>query len=58
MRPAHAFIGHISDDKETAGRLKKALTRDFLGMLNIFLSSDAQSIAEGEEWLVSIESGR
>jgi hypothetical protein len=52
---ARVFISHISDDKETAGRIKNALTRDFPGLLDIFLSSDTQSIAAGEEWLVSIE---
>ena len=52
---ARAFISHISEDKETAGRIKDALTRDFLGLIDIFLSSDTQSIAAGEAWLASIE---
>src|SRR5690348_2355735 len=55
MPNARAFISHISEDKEPAGRIKVALKRDFLGLLDIFLSSDTQSIAAGEEWLKSIE---
>jgi hypothetical protein len=50
-----AFISHISEDKKLGGRIKTALTRDFLGLLDVFLSSDTQSIAAGEEWLESIE---
>jgi hypothetical protein len=49
------FVSHISEDKQTAGRLKNVLTRDFPGLLDVFLSSDTQSIAAGEEWLQSIE---
>jgi hypothetical protein len=48
-----ASVSHISEDKETAGRIKSVLTRDFLGLLDVFLSSDTQSIAAGEEWLES-----
>jgi hypothetical protein len=55
MPTVRAFISHISEDKETGGRLKQALARDFLGLLDVFLSSDTQSIAAGEEWLDSIE---
>jgi hypothetical protein len=50
-----AFISHISEDNKTAERLKTVLTRDFLGLLDIFLSSDTQSIAAGEDWLDAIE---
>lgn len=55
MPAARAFISHISDDRETGARLKSVLTRDFLGLLDIFLSSDTQSVAAGEEWLDSVE---
>src|SRR5262249_46357706 len=49
------FISHIAEEREIAERLKAALTRDFLRMLDVFVSSDTESIAAGEEWLESIE---
>jgi hypothetical protein len=49
------FISHIAEEREIAERLKTSLTRDFLGMLDVFVSSDTESIAAGEEWLKSIE---
>src|SRR4029450_1118575 len=51
-----AFISHVSEEAAVAGRLKTALGQDFLGFLGVFVSSDAESIAAGEEWLRSIES--
>lgn len=50
-----AFVSHISEEAALAGRLKTALARDFLGFLEVFVSSDAESIAAGEDWLRSIE---
>jgi hypothetical protein len=50
-----AFISHVSEEANVATRLKSALARDFLGFLDVFVSSDAESIAAGEEWLRSIE---
>jgi TIR domain-containing protein len=49
------FISHISDEGSTAARIKEALDKDFLGLLDVFVSSDTESIAAGEEWLGSIE---
>lgn len=53
--PKHIFISHISEEAEAAARLKHALERDFLGMLDVFVSSDTESIAAGEQWLSSID---
>ncbi len=50
-----AFVSHVTEEADLAGRLKIALRRDFLGFLDVFVSSDAESIAAGEEWLRSIE---
>ena len=50
-----AFISHISEEAAVAKRLKAALVQDFLGLLEVFVSSDTESIAAGEEWLKSIE---
>jgi hypothetical protein len=49
------FISHISEERSTADRLKTTLIRDFLGLLDVFVSSDTESIAAGSEWLRSIE---
>ncbi|WP_353063806.1 toll/interleukin-1 receptor domain-containing protein [Tunturibacter psychrotolerans] len=48
------FISHISDEKESAAKLKNVLTRDFLDLFEIFVSSDTESIAAGDEWLSSV----
>ncbi len=50
-----AFISHISEEAKIASVLKDALVRDFLGMVEVFVSSDTESIAAGEEWLKSVE---
>jgi hypothetical protein len=49
------FISHISEERETAECIKAALSRDFLGLMNVFVSSDTESIAAGEDWLRSVE---
>jgi len=56
MKPAkRIFISHVSEEAGVATTLKEALSSDFLGLVDIFVSSDAQSIAAGEDWLHSIE---
>ena len=49
------FISHISEERAVAELVKNVLGRDFLGLLEVFVSSDTESIAAGEEWLRSIE---
>lgn len=48
------FISHITEDAGVAARLKQRMTEDFLGQATVFLSSDTESIAAGEEWLSSV----
>jgi hypothetical protein len=48
------FISHISEEKAFAAQLKRVLTRDFLGLVEVFVSSDTESIGAGEEWLQSV----
>lgn len=43
------FVSHISEEAKTAARLKDALVRDFLGFIDVFVSSDTESIAAGED---------
>ena len=49
------FVSHVGEEAAVASRLKAALSRDFLGLVDVFVSSDADSIAAGEDWLQSIE---
>jgi hypothetical protein len=48
------FISHITEDAVVASTLKLRMTEDFLGQPTVFLSSDTESIAAGEEWLSSV----
>ena len=49
------FISHISKETELAQCLKEHLYNDFLGMLDIFVSSDRSSIKLGDKWLKQVE---
>ena len=49
------FISHISEESELAAIFKKHLIADFLGLVDIFVSSDAASILAGQNWLNSID---
>jgi hypothetical protein len=48
------FISHITEEAKVAARLKLRMTEDFLEQLTVFLSSDTESIAAGEEWFSSV----
>ena len=48
------FISHITEEKELALELKQLLEEKFLGMIEIFVSSDEESIALGTRWLDNI----
>lgn len=50
-----AFISHISDETEVAQWLKGRLDGDFLGALDIFVSSDRESIGAGQRWLDQVD---
>jgi len=50
------FISHISEEKELATILKKHLENDFLELIEVFVSSDTESIFAGSNWLDSISS--
>lgn len=51
MAKSKLFISHISDESETAQVLKRHLAKDFLNLLDIFVSSDRKTIAAGSKWL-------
>jgi hypothetical protein len=48
------FISHITEEAGIAASLKARMTDDFQVRLAIFLSSDTESIAAGDEWLTSV----
>lgn len=50
------FISHITEEKEMAMELKKLIEESFLGMLDVFVSSDENSISSGSKWLDNITS--
>jgi hypothetical protein len=49
------FVSHVSEEAALAATFKTHLSRDFLGMVDIFVSSDLESIAAGQNWLISLE---
>lgn len=49
------FISHISKEAELAEILKTNLTKDFLGMIDVFVSSDSTSIQLGGKWLDEVD---
>lgn len=55
MASKQVFISHISTETEIAKRLKQRLDNDFLGMLEIFVSSDRETIRAGDKWLDQVD---
>jgi hypothetical protein len=48
------FISHITEEKEIALALKQLVETTFLGMIEVFVSSDPTSIKLGRKWLDEI----
>lgn len=48
------FISHIVPEKEIALSFKELIENSFLGMIEVFVSSDHDSIAMGQKWLDQI----
>lgn len=51
------FISHITEEKEIAVAFKELIEGSFLGMLDVFVSSDEDSIHMGQKWLDRISNG-
>ncbi len=45
------FISHASGEAPLAEILQQHITRDFIGLVGVFVSSDGTSIAVGDHWL-------
>jgi len=48
------FVSHIAEEKEVAIAFKELLENSFLGMVEVFVSSDEKSIEMGQKWLERI----
>ena len=57
MKKETIFFSHSSRDKEAMNYLKTIIEEKTGGTLNIFLSSDGESIPFGTNWVHSIEQG-
>src|SRR2546423_6719311 len=51
MPKSLVFISHISDEREIAIEFKSLIEEHFLGLIDVFVSSDGQSIKMGQKWL-------
>jgi hypothetical protein len=48
------FVSHASGEAQLAEILEKRITRDFLGLVEVYVSSDGTSIAVGDDWLNNV----
>lgn len=55
MEKKIVFISHISEEREIAQSLKELIQKSFLGIVDVFVSSDPESIDLGQEWLNRIK---
>lgn len=51
------FLSHISEEAELANIFKTEIESRFLGMVNVFVSSDANTITLGRKWLDDVTEG-
>jgi len=54
MSKSVVFISHIGDEAEIAIEFKDLIENQFLGMIDVFVSSDGSSITMGQKWLSDI----
>lgn len=55
MTKPKVFISHITEERHLAELVKAQISKDFLGMLDVFVSSDQVSITVGSKWLTEID---
>ena len=51
MRKRVVFISHITPEKEIALALQELIQASFLGLIEVFVSSDPKSLPAGRKWL-------
>jgi hypothetical protein len=49
------FLRHITEEKQLAMLLKEHISEDFIGAVEVFVSSDGESISGGKRWMEEIE---
>ena len=54
MSKSIVFLSHIADEAEVAIAFKELIERAFLGLIDVFVSSDTNSIPMGAKWLESV----
>lgn len=54
MNKSIVFISHITQEADLALKLKELIEGSFLGMIEVFVSSDETSISAGSRWLDNI----
>ncbi len=55
MKKPKVFISHISEEGRIAQLIKAKVSSDFLGMIDVFVSSDQVSISVGSKWLDEVD---
>ena len=51
MQKVRIFLSHVTVESKLADALQKHLIRDFIGLVEVFVSSDTLSIPVGSKWL-------
>ena len=54
MNKSRVFISHIGDESDIAIEFKALIENAFLGLIDVFVSSDGSSIKMGQKWLDDI----
>src|SRR3954471_24830072 len=53
-RKLRIFLSHLTVEARFADALKKHIVQDFIGLVDVFVASDATSIPAGAQWLAGI----
>jgi hypothetical protein len=56
MEKLSIFLSHLTVESRLADILKAHLTQDFIGLVDVFVSSDRTSIPVGAKWLAEVTS--
>lgn len=57
MSKPSIFLSHIGEERDLAGIFKRRIESSFLGLVDVFVSSDAESIGLGSNWLDRVTQG-
>ena len=57
MQKFRIFLSHITVESRLADLIKTHLVRDFIGLVEVFESSDRLSIPAGAKWLNEVMEG-